>query len=211
MTTDALAPKQQRSRDTLARLLKATIETLEAHGLEGATIPRIAAAAGIAPASVYRRFRDRDALLRAAFSEVLETSAQATRSAMHLDAFEDRTLAGVLRTLVAAQIRQYRAAPGLMRAFIRFCEHDGDAAFRAAAISSIAGNFEAIVDLLLTFRDEIQHPDPKRALTFAMSSVATVIEEIAVEEVSLWHHVLPLSDSELQDELTRMALAYLRG
>lgn len=211
MSSDILTPKQDRSRDTLTRLLKATVSVLESDGLDGATIPKIAAAAGVAPASVYRRFKDRDALLRAAFTEALGTGAASTRAVMKLESFKDRTFAGVVRALVGLQIRQYRAAPGLMRAFIRFAEVDTDQKFRASAMSSIGGNFEAIIELLLTFRDEIKHADPKRALTFAMSCAATVVEEVEVEEVSMWHHLLPLSDQELQEELTRQALAYLRG
>jgi hypothetical protein len=34
------------------------IDILESHGLEGATIPRIAARAGVVPAGIYRRFKD---------------------------------------------------------------------------------------------------------------------------------------------------------
>jgi AcrR family transcriptional regulator len=41
---------------------------LAKHGLEGATVSRIAAAAGLSPANVYRRFPDKDALMRAVFS-----------------------------------------------------------------------------------------------------------------------------------------------
>jgi AcrR family transcriptional regulator len=63
------------SRETLARLITATLATLEEHGLEGAPVSRIAGVAGIAPASVYRRFRDRNALYRVALLEMLEGSA----------------------------------------------------------------------------------------------------------------------------------------
>jgi AcrR family transcriptional regulator len=211
VTSEFAAPRQDRSRETQARLLKATIEVLEAHGLEGATIPRIAEAAGVAPASVYRRFRDRDALLRAAITAALQSSRESNQANLRLDAFKDRTLTGVVRALVGAQIHQYRAAPGLMRAFIRFAEQDKDDTFRETAISSIGGNFETLIDLLTEFRSEIAHPEPKRALMFSLLTTATVIEAIEVDEVSMWHHLLPLSDSQLQDELTRMTLAYLRG
>jgi hypothetical protein len=53
MTEGFFLPQQQRSGETLARLITATLVTLEEHGLEGATISRIASVAKIAPASVY--------------------------------------------------------------------------------------------------------------------------------------------------------------
>lgn len=208
---DVLAPKQQRSRETLSRLLRGAIEVMEQYGLAGATIPRIAQAAGVAPASVYRRFRDRDALLRAAFLSVLEQSAASTRTALRIESFPDKTLAGVVRALLHASIQQYVRHPGLMRAFIRFAETDSDPHFRGHAAKLVSGNFGAMADLLLAhFREEIGHSDPERAILFAMASAATVIEERAIEEVSLWHTLLPMPDSELLDNLTRQVLAYLR-
>lgn len=208
---DVLAPKQQRSRETLSRLLRGAIEVMEHHGLAGATIPRIAQAAGVAPASVYRRFRDRDALLRAAFLSVLEQSSASTRAALRIESFPDKTFEGVVRALLHASIQQYVHHPGLMRAFIRFAETDSDPHFREHALELVSGNFGAMADLLLAhFREEIVQTDPKRAILFAMASAATVIEERAIEEVSLWHTLLPMPDSELLDSLTRQVLAYLR-
>ena len=40
---DRLAPQQERSRESLRKLMKATREVMGQHGLDGATIPRIAA------------------------------------------------------------------------------------------------------------------------------------------------------------------------
>jgi AcrR family transcriptional regulator len=211
MAKDALAPKQQRSRETLSRLLHAAVEVLDRRGLAGATIPRIAQAAGVAPASIYRRFRDRDALLRAAFLRVLEQSATSTRSALRLESFQDRTLEGVIRSIVGASIQQYVRYPALMRAFFRFAENDSDQNFRGSALGMIGSNVAACVDLLLEhFRSEIKHANPRRALTFALLLAGTIIKERTLEQISLWQELLPLSDTQLQHDLTRMILAYLR-
>ncbi|HET9365675.1 MAG TPA: helix-turn-helix domain-containing protein, partial [Candidatus Angelobacter sp.] len=59
----ALAPQQERSRESLRKLLKAAAEVLGQHGVEGTTIPRIAQHAGLTPGAVYRRFHDKEALL----------------------------------------------------------------------------------------------------------------------------------------------------
>jgi AcrR family transcriptional regulator len=211
MTSGFLAPQQQRSRETLARLLKATIKTLEEYGLEGATIPRIASAAGIAPASVYRRFRDRDGLYRAALMDALERSAAASRETLRLESFKDRTLEGVVSRLVAITIKQYRSQPGLMRALTRFIENDSDEEFRSRALAVVAGNFELIIEMLMAFRGEIKHRNTRGAITFGLLTMATIIEVRALEPVSMWHELMPISDRELQDEVTRNFLAYLRS
>lgn len=211
MSGGLLAPRQQRSRETLNRLLKATVETLEEYGLDGATIPRIASAAGVAPASVYRRFRDRDALYRAALMDALERSAAASRKTVRLESFKDRTLEGVVSRLVAIIIEQYRSQPGIMRALTRFIENDSDEEFRSRALAIVAGNFERIIEMLMAFRDQITHPRPRRAITFGLLTMATIIEVRALEQVSMWHELMPISDRQLQAEVTRNFLAYLRS
>src|SRR4051812_29090069 len=73
-----LVPQQARSRESLKRLMKATVEVLEQKGLAGATIPRIATRAGLSPGSVYRRFPDKDALLRGVMLMMWEQIDQQT-------------------------------------------------------------------------------------------------------------------------------------
>jgi AcrR family transcriptional regulator len=210
MSTGSLAPQQARSRETVARLLKATIKMLEEHGLDGATIPRIAEAAGVAPASVYRRFEDRNALFRAALLDVLAKSAAAARKTLHLESFEDQSLAGVVGRLVTITMQQYRAQPRLMKALARFVETDPDKHFRSNALAIVSGNFEQFIDMLLTFKDEIPHQSPRRAITFGLLTMATIIEVRALEQVSMWHELLPMADRELHSEVTQNVLAYLR-
>jgi AcrR family transcriptional regulator len=211
MTSSSLAPQQERSRETVARLLKATIKMLEEHGLDGATIPRIAEEAGVAPASVYRRFEDRNALFRAAILDALEKSAAVARKRLRVESFEDKSLAGVVGGLVTLTMQQYRAQPGLMRALTRFVETDPDQHFRSSALAILSANFEQFIDMLGTFGDEIPHPNPRRAITFGLLTMATIIEVRALEQVSMWRELLPMSDRELHAEVTQNILAYLRS
>ncbi len=204
-------PKQQRSRETLARLLEATIETLERHGLPGTTIPRIAEAAKVAPASIYRRFRDKESLLRAAIIDVLERS-NATNVAAVPALLTGRTLDWIAGAFARSIIAQYRLRPGLMRAIIRFAENDNDDAFKAHAMSLVAANTGIIVDAIVEqCRDEIADPDPRRAVTFASLAIANIVETRALEDYSLWHAMLPMSDDELCIELQRLFLSYLKS
>ncbi|GAC1551211.1 MAG: hypothetical protein NVS3B16_25940 [Vulcanimicrobiaceae bacterium] len=195
----------------LARLLVATIETLEHHGLAGTTIPRVAAVAGVAPASVYRRFPDKDALFRAAFLSALEDGGDASRRAVRRPAPKQQSLEAVVRDLVAEIGEQYRDRPGLLRALVRFVETDTDRAFRKEALRRVACGFGKIGDALLAFRQQIRHTDPERAVLFGLLTVVTILEVRALDEVSMWRELLPVSDEETQAELVRMLLAYLQS
>lgn len=110
-------PQQERSRQTVERIVDAAARVLEAEGDRGATTNRIAAEAGVSPGSLYQYFADRDDLLLAvterfvaAFEDrVLPALRQAAREDVvtgivtvvgaTLDAMEDR--APLLRALMA--------------------------------------------------------------------------------------------------------------
>ena len=202
-------PKQQRSREALARLLEATIEIVRTEGLAGATIPRIAEAAKMAPASVYRRFRDKESLLRTAFVNVLER-ANATNAAALSPALDGRTFEWVAGALSRSLIHQYRAQPTLMRALIRFVESDDDETFRQRAMDLIVMNIQLVVDEIVSrFASRIAHADPRRALTFITLVLANVVETRALEQFSLWTEMLPVDDEEMIAQMKHLFLSYL--
>ena len=205
----APAPQQQRSRETLQRLLAATIKVLEQRGLEGALIPEIAAAAHVAPASVYRRFKDKDALLRAAFLHALERSEQGNREQLP-PLLVRSTLAATAARLCALVLAQYRRHPQLLRAMARFIEAEPQGEFAREARARMAQNVETMVELLLPFRDEIAHRSPRRALRFALLTLVGTAEAYALEAGSLWHTVPRISAGEFATELARAFVAYLR-
>ena len=47
-------------------------------------------------------------------------------------------------------------------------------------------NFERLAGKLLAYRDQIPHSDPHKAIIFALITMATVIEDLALEQVSMW-------------------------
>lgn len=208
-TSRVLEPQQQRSRDTVDRLLAATVKALDQDGLEGAVVPKIAALAGVAPASIYRRFPDKDALLREAFLHLLRSSNTGNREHLHTMLLRD-TLEASAAQLMELLFAQYRRHPRLMRALMRFLESEGASEFASEVRLHIAENIEQVVEVLQAFRLEIRHRFPRRALQFAVLSAAGAIESFALEPVSLWQTVLPMSDRQFQAEQARSFVAYLR-
>jgi AcrR family transcriptional regulator len=210
MSSGVIPAQQRRSRATLARLVEATLQALEKYGLAGATIPRIARAARVAPATIYRRFNDRSALYRTAPMAALERGTDTERQTVITTRLRHRSLERVVSGIVKMTMEQYQARPGLMRALVRFIETDTDEAFRARALGIVSKNVEILVQALMPFSDEIRHRDARRAATMALLTLATIVEVRALEEISLWHTLLPLADAQLEPELTGMIVAYLR-
>jgi AcrR family transcriptional regulator len=202
-------PKQDRSRRTLEKLLTAAAEMLEQRGLEGATIPRIAAQAGVSVGSVYRRFEDKDALFRATFLDLIEHAVEANKRGLRAETFAGMTLEAVTKALVRAMIRQFRVQPGLLGALQHFLQFHPDLEFRERALEMIAGNYGRISGVLMIFRDRITHADPERAALFAILSAITVIQARTLENDSVWEKVAALDDGELEAEVTDLMVAYL--
>ncbi|UTY56547.1 TetR/AcrR family transcriptional regulator [Massilia sp. erpn] len=203
------AARQERSRATATRLLEATIAVLDDAGLDGAVIPRIAALAGVAPASVYRRYADKNALLRAAFLHVLDRSNESRRAELAL-LMPGATLAATARELLALLFAQYRQHPQLLRALTRFIENDSDHVFVAEARRLLRANVECIVELLLRHAGEISHPAPAAALRFGVLQLACAIEVYMLDPQSLWHVAPAFPEDELMAHLLHGFMAPLQ-
>jgi AcrR family transcriptional regulator len=209
MDSGSRAPQQARSRRTLERLLAATVSVMEEEGLAGATIPEVAARAGVSTGSIYRRFVDKEALIRAAFLRLLEASRIANRESLKPERFAGMSLERASRAICRGLVRQFRAHPKLLKALDQFLDVQTDAAFREQAVSIVADNTRLAVELLLPFRDRIASRDPEQATTFALLSAVTVIEMHALHKAALWMRMLPLDDEALAVEAARAMTAYL--
>jgi AcrR family transcriptional regulator len=202
-------PQQERSRRTLEKLLAATAQMLEQHGLEGATIPRIAAQAGVSVGAVYRRFQDKDALFRAAFISLIEHSVEVNKRNLIPETFAGLSLESVAKALARAMVRQFRTQPGLLAALQHFLQHQPDAEFRERALEMIAGNYQRIASVLLLFRERMTLADPEQAALFAILTATTVIQARTLENDSVWQKVAPLNDADLEVEVAALIVAYL--
>jgi AcrR family transcriptional regulator len=209
MDSGARPPQQARSRRTMARLLAATMEVIEEKGLAGLTIPEVAAAANVSTGSVYRRFTDKEALLRTAFLQLLETWQETNRASLPPDRFRGRSLEEALHALGRALVAQYRGRTGLLKALDQFLERQADAEFRERAADLMGANIRRVIEALLPFRDRIAAADPERAIGFALLSAMTVIEVHKLHDALLWNRVLPLDDDALAAETARAMAAYL--
>jgi AcrR family transcriptional regulator len=203
-------PVQERSRESLRRMLDAAEVVLAKHGLEGAILPRIAAKAGISAANVYRRFRDKDALMAAVFQRIRERSSVATAAQVDPETVRPIGLVQFSRNLIAGMIQNYRGDAGLIRAAVQYSEQHWENAFVRTTRASEAQSFQTMVDTFMIWRDQIKHPDPPRAVRFGFVMIALVLRELILfNRARIFEDVLSLDDDLLKTELPRMFLSYL--
>jgi AcrR family transcriptional regulator len=201
-------PRQARSRETLTRLLDAAEAVLAEGGLDAATVPAIAKRAGLSVGAVYRRFPDKDGLLRAVyfrmFARVREQNETKTDPELYRGVPLDRVLGGMVRGIV----QHYRQNRTLMQAMIQYADTHADAEFRRRAAELNGAALSGMVAIAASKRDEMRHPDPDGALRFALLTVGLVLRGLVLADQAPRGIVLAENVS-LEDELTRMVLGYL--
>ena len=211
MADKTLVPQQARSRESMRKLLKAAAEVLGQHGLEGATIPRIAQHAGLTPGAIYRRFPDKDALLETVIIGILERQDERLRMMLTPDMARQIPLAVLAEQLINSMLISYRANARLLRALRRFAQGRDQTSFYRKVNKLEMRTYQYIVELFLVHRKEIKHPNPQMAVSFALMMLAsTLIELILVDQdMKNWQAVIPRDDPSLKRELLRAFLSYL--
>jgi AcrR family transcriptional regulator len=198
-------PQQARSRLTVHRLVSATEALLAQGGLDAATVPAIASLAGVSVGVVYRRFPDKDNLLRAVYDRFFERVKEQNFQRLGQQGFFEMTLPQRVRTFIGATVGFYRANRGLLRALQRYARTHPDNAFRRSVRKENRLRLSSVTALLLASRDQMSHPNPDAAVELALVAVGAVLNAILLEDE-------PLSDrtpDHLDEELTRMFLRYL--
>ncbi len=211
MAKKTLAPQQERSRESLRKLQKATAEVLGQHGVEGATIPRIAQHAGLTPGAIYRRFHDKDALLEATILGMLERQDERMKVGLTPSAAAQIPLPVFADQVIGGMVLTYRINAPLLRAMRTFVRGRANTAFWKTACKFEVRAIEHVIELFLTHRKEIKHPDPRTAVAMAFMMVVSTIYEIVVMPTDLGplKNFLPKDDQALKRELVRAFLSYL--
>lgn len=199
------APKQARSRHTLHRLLAAAEALLEHGGLEAATVPAIAQAAGVSVGVVYRRFPDKDALLRAVYERFFNNVGEMNRVRLQSLAQMNLPLDAVAQGLVLGIAEGYRRKRGLLRELSRYARTHPDPDFRRAARAMNRATMNTVVGVLLSYRDQIAHPHPEEAIEFGLIAVASLLHNVILEEETMGLR----TPKNLDAEIVRLFFGYL--
>lgn len=211
MAKSSLAPRQARSRESETKLLKAAVEVLGRYGLEGATIPRVAEHAGLTPGAVYRRFPDKNALLERCILRILEDQLKHLPRTLTPEIASKSKFAELVQEIARTMLASYRDNAKLLRALRQFVQGSDHRAFKRKVMELENRTVEYLLDVLMTYRKHIRHPDPRAALTMAFVMLtATLVELVVVaDNLKNFQNRMPTDDESLLRELTRMFLSYL--
>jgi len=206
-----LEPQQERSRESLRRLLKAAAEVLGQHGLAGATIPRIAAHAALTPGAVYRRFQNKEVLLETMILQIMEDQDRYMRQAITTTMAAEIPAAVLAGQVISSLLISYRQNAGLLRAVRQFSQEREGTAFGKKVNRLEVRTFEYVVDLLVASKGKISHTKPRVAVGLGVAMVVGALWELVVypPNTKALKGLVPGSDKELQQELTRSLMSYL--
>jgi AcrR family transcriptional regulator len=202
---------QERGRKAVERLLSAAEKILESRGLDAATVPAIAAAAGMSVGNVYKRFPDKGSLLRAVYERFFAEALAANEFALDPAKWKDIPTTEVLSTLVTGMIEGYRSRRALVRALLLYARTHGDADFRAHAEEMRLETLGLFERLLRDRRADIGHAHPERAIRFIVTLLAHALENAVMSdggEIAGGDFLSHVPETSV--ELFRVANGYLR-
>jgi AcrR family transcriptional regulator len=176
---DIHAPKQARSQQSMRRLIDAARQILNEDGLEAATIPRIAERAGLSVGSVYRRFPDKDALLREICLQYFFDKHEFL-SHMADQIPPEAALIDIVNGMAQGMMKSFMQDAGLMRATFFYSREQAEPRMRQKIEKAGRRTFELAVGILLKRRGQIGHPDPETAAQLTITMMVATIREMVL-------------------------------
>jgi len=162
----ARVPKQGRSRQSFARIIEATIELLRERAYDQITLAEICQRSGVSTGSLYGRVDGKDDLLRVVQVRFLERLAEQFSEEEARIAAGAQGLAQVVPAVVTGLGNLLQENASVLRSFM--LRGAVDEVIGAAGKKSALENHAKFIQLVLSCRDEIRHPDPERAVETGM-------------------------------------------
>jgi len=181
-------PRQMRAEETVAAILEGAAQILEAGGLAAFTTNAVAARAGVSIGTLYQYFADKQAILRAIAERELKATLARVAIAMGKGgaASPEERVRAIVRAMIGAFRGRQRARKAVVQAMF---SEGGGAALQGPIAAFITAHALGSLSEQQTFV-------LSRALMGAIR--AAVLEEKPF-----------LRDAAFEDELVRLALAYL--
>jgi len=200
-------PRQERSRKTLERLLNAAEGVIAEKGFDAAGVVEIASRAGFSVGAGYRRFRDKNALIRA----VLDRGAAEFRSTLELAVAESRwqgaSILEILEAYASFTLQDAPARFGLRRAHLELAVRDPAA---SELLIQLQRELHLRIRALLLARlDEVRHPEPELAIDFALQQLRDMLL-VRLEGANLSFNAIELDRDRFLREALASVAAYLQ-
>lgn len=198
-------PQQSRSQETLDRILDAAEQVLAEKAFGEATLAEIMERAGVTVGAFYRRYPDKDALLRHLderfFGEML-AKADLVLDPGRWDGESART---IIEDVARQAVEVYSARRGLLRSL--FLRARTDAVLQQSALHVNSQYIQKLRALLMPRRGEMSHPEPERAIELGFMMMIGSLRELVVFGET-WPSP-PAHNAALAGEVCRMYCGYL--
>jgi AcrR family transcriptional regulator len=192
-------PRQERSRATVDYILEAAAQILSQDGAYRLNTNRIAKKAGVAVASLYQYFPNKEAIVNALFEmELSEERAEFTRRS---DALRDRPLEEAIRVGIQSIIDIHAKKPKLVTSILQSIPFLGGAEALARARQQVV---DLVHETMRRRQGEIRSPKNFAIKAFlVVHAIEGVIHDAAKERSEY------LTDPAFAEELVEMIDRYL--
>ncbi|HSO23065.1 MAG TPA: TetR/AcrR family transcriptional regulator [Chondromyces sp.] len=205
--TPVTEPKQDRSRRTQARILDAAEAALHDKDFDAISILEIAAGASCSVGAFYARFSDKEALRESLIDRYLDDLVTASAAFADEPSWRKRPLEERVEAFITAVVTACRRRRGLMRMrYLHLITRAVPARHDGGRESEFVHRIESFFEPCLP---EIDHPEPRRALSFALRLVDTMAAHAVLFDQEIGSSFGRMSDRVLIDELVRAFLGYL--
>lgn len=208
--SSAVPPKQQRSRETLDRLLDAAEAVIREEGISELTVVKVVKRAHSSVGAFYRRFPDRDALLFSIQERNHARAIQVYDAQMEMLRRRGAPLEETLRELFSLRARMVLQDAPLLHAFV--VQEALMPLFQEEGRRFYAYCRSTVADILMSYRDEIAHPEPELAAEMVCRTWLALMEQTVLYGDSPFDSQARSGDpATLVAEYTKAMTAYLRG
>jgi AcrR family transcriptional regulator len=198
-------PMQQRSQQTLERILEAAEALIVEVGFDRATVAEIVKRADSSVGSFYTRFKDKDALLRCLIDRFVDEVSVTIDSAVRPELWSNAGFERVCQSLVHFMMRMMRERALLIKAIAQVTMNDPElGAFRDRFIERTVSG---LTGLLEARGETMTCENPETALKMVSWMVINVFEASVVQNME---HPEGMKREECEAELCNMILSYLR-
>ena len=182
-------PKQSRSRRTLEKIVRASLEILDDEGPNGLTVHAVVQRAGSPVGSFYARFKGKDDLLEYLGERVWQEALERWHDALDSRDWSELELPQLAEGSIGLLVDAQRSRSSYLKSLARAAGGNDDAyvRFRRTQVSGIG-------DLLRTRSEEIEHLQPDLAVRLGLLAVR------------LDHHRLRLAGHHVAQHLAELVV-----
>ncbi len=198
-------PQQSRSQETLDRILDAAEQVLAEKAFGEATLAEIMERAGVTVGAFYRRYPDKNALLRHLDERFFGEMQKKGNDILDPERWGNAGAREIIEEFTRQAVDVYTTRRGLLRSL--FLRARTDTILQESALQVNEDFIRKLRLVLMPRRDQMGHPDPERAIELGFMMTIGALRELVVFG-EIWP-APPSHTPALAVEVARMYCGYL--